>query len=764
MYEREDWTLFRSLGTLSQKAGVAVERLPALVAKELVDNALDTGAGCQVGILDGNGFWVEDDGDGIDGSDAEIAELFSIKRPMRTSKLKRLPTRGALGNGLRVVAGAVLASGGSLELQTNWRGLRLIPQDDGTTIYEQVSSFMWGGTRIEVRLGESLPVNDETLAWARHAIALSADESRYGGKTSPHWYDSEAFYELLQAAQGQTVRDVIEEFEGCSGPKAGKIAAEFKLRLASELTREEADGLLAEARTNAREVKPERLGGLGPVIEGLPRGYAKLTGKYERKAARGDHNAEIPFVLEAYAEFANEGNCEVSVNRTPITGNIEAFHHKESLYVSGCGLDHAFTIGRKSIRVCLNIETPHMPITSDGKAPNLLPFFSQICSVLEKAVKRAKKGMADTGDTKTPTVKDVILGCLEDAGDKASGSGEYRFSIRQLFYAVRPYVLEALEMEPEYNYFAKVLTDYEAEKAEISGMYRDPRGTVYHPHTGEEIQLGTMQVESYERPEWLFKNVLYCEKEGLFPVLKAAQWPERHDCALMTSKGFASRAARDLLDLLGESGEELQVFCIHDADAAGTLIYQALQEGTKARPGRKIRIINLGLEPAEALDMGLQVESVKRNSNRRQPVADYVEADWKEWLQDSRVELNAMTTPQLLDWLDGKLAEHGGKLVSPADVLESLESGIRSGLQQQITDDVLREARVADRVESEFHKRLPVIEAALEILPTRTREELIANPADHWTGPVANFAQVIVDSALIGPGMPFRSSDEKATA
>jgi hypothetical protein len=55
-----------------------------------------------------------DEGPGRDGEPEEIAELFSIRRPMRSSKLLRLPQRGALGNGLRVVAGAVLASGGAL--------------------------------------------------------------------------------------------------------------------------------------------------------------------------------------------------------------------------------------------------------------------------------------------------------------------------------------------------------------------------------------------------------------------------------------------------------------------------------------------------------------------------------------------------------------------------------------------------------------------------------------------------------------------------
>jgi hypothetical protein len=50
-----------------------------------------------------------------------------------------------------------------------------------------------------------------------------------------------------------------------------------------------------------------------------------------------------------------------------------------------------------------------------------------------------------------------------------------------------------------------------------------------------------------------------------------------------------------VLDLLGETGEELTFFCIHDAYGPGTEIYESLQEGTRARPGRRVRIINLGL-------------------------------------------------------------------------------------------------------------------------------------------------------------------------
>ena len=41
------------------------------------------------------------------------------------------------------------------------------------------------------------------------------------------------------------------------------------------------------------------------------------------------------------------------------------------------------------------------------------------------------------------------------------------------------------------------------------------------------------------------------------------------------------------------------------------MIYQTLQEETKARGARKIKIVNLGLEPWEAIAMGLEVETVE---------------------------------------------------------------------------------------------------------------------------------------------------------
>ena len=111
-------------------------------------------------------------------------------------------------------------------------------------------------------------------------------------------------------------------------------------------------------------------------------------------------------------------------------------------------------------------------------------------------------------------------------------------------------------------------------------------------------------VEDYERPAWTFNKLLYIEKEGFSEALKAGALARAARLRLMSSKGFSTRAARDLIDKLAEHDEPVTVFCVHDADASGTMIYQTLQEATRARGARKIEIVNLGLEPWEAVDDG----------------------------------------------------------------------------------------------------------------------------------------------------------------
>jgi hypothetical protein len=316
-----------------------------------------------------------------------------------------------------------------------------------------------------------------------------------------------------------------------------------------------------------------------------------------------------------------------------------------------------------------------------------------------KAIKKAHRPSAAAG--KVHQV-DVVLDNLDAVIADVSGGGKFRFNERQLFYALRPIVMDETGEELKIENFKGIITDHESESGEIPGMYREPRGTIYHPHRNETIALGTLMVEKYERPPWTFNKVVYVEKEGFSEALKAVRWPERHDCAPMSSKGFTTRAARDLVDKLAEHDEPITIFCVHDADASGTMIHQTFQEETRARGARKIKIVNLGLEPWEAIAMGLEVETVEKGKQRK-AVADYVrerrDRDWDDWLQTHRIELNAMTTPRFIEWLDRKFAEHDGKLIPPDAVLVAeLDERIEGKLRADITERILREADLEAQV------------------------------------------------------------------
>jgi len=376
---------------------------------------------------------------------------------------------------------------------------------------------------------------------------------------------------------------------------------------------------------------------------------------------------------------------------------------------------------------------------------------------MESAVGRAKaaRRQANGPVTDKRTIKSAVVECLPEAIAKASEDGANIYYQRSLFYVVRDFVKarHADMDELKWKYFCDIITEHEdAIGHDLEGMHRDNRGTIRHPHTGEEIPLGTGTANRYRRPDWTFNKILYSEKEGLFAILSQAKWSERNDCALMTSKGFASRAARDVLDLLGRTEEPLKFYCIHDADAYGTMIQQALQEGTKARDGRDFKVINLGMEAHEALAMGLEAEPVERDRDRRAPVARYVAEEhgpeWVDWYQSKRIELNAMTSPQFLEWHDRKFAAYSGKVIPPADVVaDRLEREGRERIVSEITEQVLREARVNEQAAAAWAALDNDYRTRLDGIRDEIWRSLQDNPAEPWTVPVGRIAAEIVEGA-----------------
>lgn len=153
--------------------------------KELVDNALDQpGAEVTLARLINGEYRISDNGIGIDPSD--VPRLFAVNRPLLSSKLKRLPLRGMLGNGLRVVMGAIAAYGGSITVITRGHrlGLAVDPIDGTTQVVSDELVPMQPGTTIEI----GLPLYIFTGSERRPAdllIAVAHEGQQYSGASHP---------------------------------------------------------------------------------------------------------------------------------------------------------------------------------------------------------------------------------------------------------------------------------------------------------------------------------------------------------------------------------------------------------------------------------------------------------------------------------------------------------------------------------------------------------------------------------------------------
>jgi Histidine kinase-, DNA gyrase B-, and HSP90-like ATPase len=201
LFERQDWQLFLRPENLPQKAGCEPGQIGRIILKELVDNALDTGSdGVTIDEIPG-GYRVTDHGSGI--HPADVPKLFAVDRPLLSSKLKRLPLRGMLGNGLRVVMGAVAACDGTITVTSC--GRRQVLAIDNITGETRVASDTLtrpaDGTTVEITLPK---FTGDELAPAQLALVTARGGSHYTGPSQPAWYGPEDLRELFARVQPPT--------------------------------------------------------------------------------------------------------------------------------------------------------------------------------------------------------------------------------------------------------------------------------------------------------------------------------------------------------------------------------------------------------------------------------------------------------------------------------------------------------------------------------------------------------------------------------
>ncbi|MCC5612704.1 hypothetical protein LC612_39950, partial [Nostoc sp. CHAB 5834] len=139
-------------------------------------------------------------------------------------------------------------------------------------------------------------------------------------------------------------------------------------------------------------------------------------------------------------------------------------------------------------------------------------------------------------------------------------------------------------------------------------------------------------------------------------------------------------------------------------------------------------------------------DSAKR-SVRALPVAGYVTSEWEEWLQTQRVELNAMTSPEFIEWLDSKFEAYADKVVPPTPVLRAqFEKDVRSSVEQMLAEEILTKAGFREQVNALVTKA--AAESASMDLESLVRTGLAKVPEDKWSKPLANKAVSVAQNVL----------------
>ena len=107
-----------------------------------------------------------------------------------------------------------------------------------------------------------------------------------------------------------------------------------------------------------------------------------------------------------------------------------------------------------------------------------------------------------------------------------------------------------------------------------------------------------------------------------------------------------------------------------------------------------------------------------------------------------------MSTPQFLEWLDEKFAQHAtGKLVPPLLVMkDQLSENVRERLENSTREKILGDNQFDEQVSRAYVSLLPEIGEAILSLEENVKDALEMNPEQKWTEPIDEIASDLIDS------------------
>jgi hypothetical protein len=472
------------------------------------------------------------------------------------------------------------------------------------------------------------------------------------------------------------------------------------------------------------------------VFEGVP--YKKIAGSV----------GNLPFVLEAAfvvdAEAddttADEERLQVTcgINWTPALPGTIPFPELNLL------LSEQRIERQDPVTLVVHLACPLVRSTDRGKSRYDLP--DGINEALAKCVrsvsKRWKKAklhqervsqqerrrMREGDKAGKLSLKDAAWQVMEQAYMVVSDNNQLPANARQIMYVARPLIMALTGgkfWKHSSSYTQGALPDFVAANPELTkdwDVVFDARGHFAEPHTNRRIGLGTVEVREYiggwqdqidgelhdialsmacptYGPANRYRYALFVEKEGFDALLERARIEERYDLALMSTKGLSVTAARQLVEELSRRG--VTILVLHDFDKWGLSILHTIRTNTRRfhfqdRPN----VIDLGLRLEDV--RGLEAEEVtfpaKLKKDPRICLKAYgatkeerrflVDPNGPPW-KGKRVELNALTSRQFIDFLEQKLSEHGVAKVIPNP--ENLALAYRLAYQKTAVQKAINE-------------------------------------------------------------------------
>jgi DNA topoisomerase VI subunit B len=592
-----------------------------------------------------------------------------------------------------------------------------------------------------------------------------------GDPTSAWWYSVDDLKRLVfshisehrRGGPDRLLRPFVQTFRNLSANRAAQaVCATLPTitRLSDFADQEAAVATLHAAMCQAgKPPSPAILGAVGRAHfhACFERWYGVQRFWYDTKA---DVHAGIPFIVAvAVAETVDGGELWTGINFSPTFDDPLAQIYLYQDHVNATGITNVFRrahalpgdLETPATAVAVHLVCPTLEFLDRGKTRLKLSYW--MSDLVAKALKTTTKTLYQEGEQRrknaakaerqaeararaaarqipVTSMKEAVFAVLPEAWRHATGDGQFRVSSRFLFYPVRKLIQELTTKPLDYDYFSQtLLIEYQRQGGQLRGLYYDPRGVLYEPHTGRAVPLGTQEVEAYIFPAWLYDKILYVEKKGVWPILQTARLAERYDMAVVAGEGYATEAIRVLFQA-ASTDRQYQLFVLHDADPDGYNIARTLREETARMPGYAVDVLDLGLRWEDAMALGLDTEEFTRR--RALPEGLVLTEDERRAFEgrrqshgDSehsssicqRVELNACSAPQLVAYIEQRLQDTGvrGKIVPPdphlTDTARALYRAEVASRVQRAIETLLPIDAITDRLQDHFTTDAPLDQA-----------------------------------------------------